>query len=275
MKTVYNTKLILIRGLLIIFLLNIFIPSSAQFEATILEDDSISNIDNNYTEIPEYGSSIEDKAPDFRIPSEKKIDEFQNDKRFQYEKTDYGAYSNWFYKIIIVLLDIIKDFFDGVNPITPNGLVDLINVLKIIGIIAVISIIILIILKLKGRKFRSKLGKKKLDTPPIDIYSENVHEMDFNTLIENALKNKDYRLVIRFMYLKNLKKLTDNGIINWSINKTNYSYQHEINDQNLRSRFLDTTIIFDYVWYGEFPINENNFSKACDELNQFNKMIGK
>ncbi len=272
MKTVYNTKLILIRGLLIIFLLNIFIPSSAQFEATILEDDSLSNIDNNYTEIPEYGSSIEDKAPDFRIPSEKKIEEFQNDKRFQYETPDYKTYSKLFYKLI-VLLDRINDFFDGVNRITPNGF--LVTVLKIIGIIAVISIIVLIILKLKGRKFRSKFGKKKLDTPPIDIYSENVHEMDFNTLIENALKNKDYRLVIRFMYLKNLKKLTDNGIINWSINKTNYSYQHEINDQNLRSRFLDTTIIFDYVWYGEFPINENNFSKACDELNQFNKMIGK
>lgn len=249
MKTVYNTKLILIRGLLIIFLLNIFIPSSAQFEATILEVDSISNIDNNYTEILEYGSSIEDKAPDFRIPSEKKIEKFQNDKRFQYESK--APTPTWLNK----LKDNIKGIFGYLL------------------IIAIVGLIVFVILKLKG--FR----RHKLNTSPISIYSDNVpedvHKMDFDMLIGNALKNKDYRLVVRFMYLKNLKKLTDNGIINWNINKTNYSYLQEIKDNDLRSKFLDTTFIFDYVWYGEFMINELNFSKAYDVLNQFNKMIGK
>lgn len=107
----------------------------------------------------------------------------------------------------------------------------------------------------------------------IDIYTENVHNMNFDELIANALKNKDYRLVVRFLYLKNLKLMSDKEIIDWSTNKTNYSYQYEIKNNSLRNKFLEATLIFDYVWYGEFALDESQFSEINRRMNEFNNMV--
>ena len=112
-----------------------------------------------------------------------------------------------------------------------------------------------------------------MDTPEIDIYTENVHNMDFDSLIANALKNKDYRLVIRFLYLKNLKLLTDKEFIEWKPNKTNYSYQYEIENQTVRSQFMEMTLIFDYIWYGEFIPDEANFPIIYNRMESFSKTI--
>ena len=244
----------------------LFSRAQSDDDTILVGDDFFEQIaDSTYVEKEDHKPVIENIAPIFRIPSEKKIEEFQNDKRFQYE-TPQPKTLSWLDKLKYKIIDFFLELFSGVAR---SGAA------SFIVILAVIAIVVFIIFKLTGIKFRSIFGKQKLDTPPIDIYSENVHEMDFDTLIANALKNKDYRLVVRFMYLKNLKKLTDNGVIAWNINKTNYSYQFEIKDITLRDKFLDTTFIFDYVWYGEFPIDEMNFSRAYDELNQFNQMIGK
>ena len=80
-------------------------------------------------------------------------------------------------------------------------------------------------------------------------------------------------MATRFLYLKNLKLLSDKLIIKWNINKTNYSYQHEIKDAAIRSGFLETTFIFDYVWYGEFPVDEYQYSIVENRMNDFNKMV--
>lgn len=250
-----------------VFLMSFTVFSYAQTDVVAPDDEVFLSEDNSHVEISEQVYETSNKAPDFRVPSEKKIDDFRKDKRFQYkDASKITPPPSWFNKIIYQIADLFSKLFSGV---VGSG------ALGFIAILIIIAIIVLIIFKLTGVKFRSIFGKQKLDTPPINIYTENVHEMEFDALIENALKNKDYRLVIRFMYLKNLKELTDKGIINWNINKTNYSYQHEIKDNNLRSKFLDTTFIFDYVWYGEFPVDEMNFSTAYNELNQFNEMIGK
>lgn len=213
-------------------------------------------------------NGIADNPVQFRVPSEDKIIEYQNDSRFQYGKTFFLA------KLAQKLIYWIGDLLDGVFRSTS----DLSGIGKILvyclATILIIVIVVFIILKLTGIDLKTLLGKKKIDTPEIEIYTENVHEMNFDSLISSALKNKDYRLATRFLYLKNLKQLTDNEIIKWNINKTNYSYQYEIKDANLRSKFLETTFIFDYVWYGEFPVDEYQFSTVERSMNDFSKMAG-
>lgn len=199
---------------------------------------------------------------DFRVPDKNKIKEFKNDHRFNYNEPERG----------ISLWDRIKFWFydmfnDIVRAVSNTGIPG------VVVILVIVLIVCLIILKVLGVDYRKVLGKKEIDTPEIDIYTENVHEMDFDTLISNALRNKDYRLVVRFMYLKNLKLLSDKEIIDWKANKTNYSYQYEISNSSLRSRFLDTTLIFDYIWYGEFPLDETKYSEINIRMNDFNKMI--
>ncbi|NDV70328.1 hypothetical protein [Dysgonomonas sp. 25] len=204
------------------------------------------------------------QAPEYRLPPEEKIEEFREDNRFRYDIELYKA--SWWERFKSWLADML-------GSVLTSGTTW--GIMGYVFIFVLILVIVLIILKLAGVNVGTMIGRKKLDAPSIDIYSENVHEMDFDTLISNALKNKDYRLVVRFMYLKNLKALADKEFIKWNETKTNSSYQYEIQDNALRDRFLDTTFIFDYVWYGEFPIDENGFSKAYSELDEFNKLVSR
>lgn len=199
---------------------------------------------------------------DFRVPDKEKIKEFKKDNRFIYNEPVRG----------VSLWDRIKYWiFSKISDIL--GLVSDSGVPGVIVIIIIVLILCLIILRVLGVDYRKVLGKKNIDTPEIDIYTENVHEMNFDTLIANALKNRDYRLVVRFLYLKNLKLLSDKEIIDWSANKTNYSYQYEISDFTLRTKFLEVTLIFDYIWYGEFPLDEGKYLDINTRMNDFNKMI--
>jgi hypothetical protein len=208
-------------------------------------------------------SETQQATTNFRVPDKKKIEEYKKDNRFNYKQVERSA-SLWD-KIKYWFWDLISDIL---SVAARSGIP------SFVVVIIITLVLCLIIMKVAGVNYRTILGKKEIDTPAIDIYTENVHEMDFDTLIANAIKNKDFRLAIRFMYLKNLKLLSDKEVIEWNPNKTNYSYQYEIRSSSLRSKFLEATLIFDYIWYGEFPLNEPNFTEAYSRLNDFNKMIG-
>ncbi len=210
-------------------------------------------------------SVVESPPVDVRIPAKDKIEEFKKDSRFDYAKNNQqGAQISWWDRLWYNISEFIGNLLGSVAD---SG------ALSFVVITICILMVCFLLLKLLGVDYRTVLGKKKIDTPEIDIYTENVHDMNFDALISNALQNRDYRLAIRFLYLKNLKSLSDKEIITWNANKTNYSYQYEIRNNNLRNKFLETTLIFDYVWYGEFPVEEIRFSDISSRLNDFSNMI--
>lgn len=250
----HNINIFFIRIVFILSILLISTTISAQSDSTIVV---ISN----------PSSSVEWESTNYRIPSDKTIEKYREDIRFQYGDAFFGA--NLIEKASNILGFLISSFLHAIS--SSNGGLSIL--FYIFAGVLIIGIIVLIILKAKGVKLKSLFGKKKMDTPEIDFYTEDVNTMDFNILIASALKNNNYRLAIRFLYLRNLKKLSDNLIIKWNINKTNYSYQYEINDTELRSKFIDTTHIFDYVWYGEFKVDENQYTLVENIMDDFNKMI--
>lgn len=204
---------------------------------------------------------IQEKV-NIRIPDKSKIEEYRKDPRFEYKKEERGL--SWWNRILLAINNFINNLL---GTIAESGM------LSIVVLLIIVVVICLIVLKLIGVDYRTLLGKKELDKSDIDIYTENVHEMNFDALISNALRNKDYRLAVRFLYLKNLKQMSDKDIIEWSAHKTNYSYQYEIQNSLLRSKFLETTLIFDYVWYGEFELDESKFTEVDSRMGDLNKMI--
>lgn len=246
--------------ILIVFLLLISLHGAAQnqFEAPIITSDS--TITNNV----EWGT-LEN-----RIPTEEQISKYQKDSRFDYEKGP-----SLFTQILQFIQSIWAKLYDSGRE-AASGWGGFVRVLLyILAGLFVVGVIVLIILKLKGVKLRSLLGKKKVDAPDIDIYSEDVNVMDFSTLISSALKNKNYRLATRFLYLRNLKTMSDNEIIVWSAHKTNISYQYEIKDYDLRAGFMEVTYIFDYIWYGEFPIDKALYEDVENRMSNFNKRVSR
>lgn len=100
---------------------------------------------------------------------------------------------------------------------------------------------------------------------------ENIEQIDFDKLIKKAIKNNNYRLATRYMYLKSLKVLTHKKAIEWHYDKTNTDYLNEISNLKLKQLFKRVSYIYDYVWYGEFPIDEASFNKNKNDFEQLIK----
>ncbi|RVU01921.1 DUF4129 domain-containing protein [Mucilaginibacter limnophilus] len=98
---------------------------------------------------------------------------------------------------------------------------------------------------------------------------ENIHEIDFDSEIENAIALRNFRLAVRLQYLKCLKQLSDAGLINWQIDKTNTAYYYELTNPVQREAFGSITRRFEYVWYGDFPIDEHAFGNINVLFQQF------
>lgn len=115
----------------------------------------------------------------------------------------------------------------------------------------------------------------KKETKTIDGFSyveEDIKQIDFDKLINEALKSSNFRLATRYLYLKSLKVLANKQTIEWHFEKTNSDYLNEIKDSNLKAVFKRISYIYDYVWYGEFPIDEGRFNKNKDDFNQLLKL---
>ena len=98
------------------------------------------------------------------------------------------------------------------------------------------------------------------------------HE-DINELIQNAINNGNYRLAIRFYYLLILKKMSEKELIGWEMQKTNDDYVNELEKEEIRNPFRHITRMYDYTWYGDFPIDEAKYLKAEKEFSALRKTL--
>ena len=135
-------------------------------------------------------------------------------------------------------------------------------------------LIVYVILKVVGIDLLRLFRKKQAVTEvPYTEYLENIHEINFDEAIENALLIKDHRLAVRLLYLRCLKQLSDSNLINWKIEKTNNVYLNEIADAEQRRQFSVVTRQFEYVWYGDFPVDVQSFQNINAIFQEFKNRL--
>jgi Domain of unknown function (DUF4129) len=103
---------------------------------------------------------------------------------------------------------------------------------------------------------------------------EDIHSIDFNRDIEEAIHQQQYRVAIRLMYLRSLKLLSDKNLIDFKPNKTNFDYTGELADTDFARGFSGITMVYEYAWYGEFPIDEEIFARLRVYFSDYFKIIG-
>lgn len=139
------------------------------------------------------------------------------------------------------------------------------------GIIAILAaMVIFVIFKLLGLDLKIILGKSKSIEVPFSESLDNIHEINFSEEIQQAITNGNYRLAVRLCYLSTLKKLNDRSLISWQPEKTNRTYIEEITDPLIKQQFTLLTTQFEYIWYGEFFIDKENFSGIKNNFDLFN-----
>ena len=104
---------------------------------------------------------------------------------------------------------------------------------------------------------------------------ELIKNKDLVQLIKQAIEQHNLRLAIRYYYLLLLQQLQEVAIIEWEQQKTNNDYIVEIQNIELRNSFKKLTRLYDFVWYGNFEINEIEFEKATQQFQLTQQLIQK
>jgi hypothetical protein len=144
----------------------------------------------------------------------------------------------------------------------------LLKVLAVGVILFVIYLIVKAIMNGEGRWVFGKSSDKKVIN--YDEIEKNLHLVDFEKLIKEATKSGENRLLIRYYYLWLLKKLAAKEIIDWDVEKTNSDYIYEIKSEKLKGEFSYLSYLYNYIWYGEFKLEEEMLAKA---VKSFEKTI--
>ena len=100
-------------------------------------------------------------------------------------------------------------------------------------------------------------------------FSENIHKINFEELIADAISRRDYRKAVRLHFLKLLKELTDNNLITWQIDKTNNDYSIELSNSKFSSKFKELVLMYEYIWYGDLQLDEENFKSSILKFKEF------
>lgn len=191
---------------------------------------------------------------------EKQIEALKNNPDLQYTTTQNNNNSLW-ERLMSIFYNWLDELF--ANPESRQIFKVVINVISTL-------LIIYAILKIIGVDTASLLtgrGQAKADG---SYFSEkDIHHINFEKEIEKAISDHNYRLAVRLLYLKNLKYLADTKKVDWKPHKTNADYLREIPAGTLKNAFADITYVFDYVWYGNFQIDEPMFEKAKMAFAQF------
>lgn len=161
----------------------------------------------------------------------------------------------------------IKEWFNIVDEKKAKSITNyIIKALYIIVFIIVLYVIIKTFLKGEGGWV---FGRSPTQTDiNATVLKEDLLETDYDEWIVKAESKKDFRLAVRYYYLKVLKALTEKNMIEWDNEKTNHDYYREIKDVELRGLFEFISYIYDYCWYGEFQIDENEYNTVREKFKQ-------
>jgi hypothetical protein len=138
-----------------------------------------------------------------------------------------------------------------------------------------ISFILFILYKLF---FTKGFFQKNIITNKVNELAENEaanDSSDYDKLFAQAVNNNDYRLAVRYMYLRSLQRLAENKLVQLAAGKTNYQYINELNNTIYKDDFLWLVLSYEYIWYGEFEPDNKVFAELQTSFNQFNNRLQK
>lgn len=136
----------------------------------------------------------------------------------------------------------------------------------------IIFILIRVALGLDFR-FWNSTTKHQKKVEKLIYEDEDIHEINLEVLLKQAIENKEFRLAIRYYYLSTLKVLSTKQLIYYHKDKTNSEYLFEIENSAIRTQFSYLSYVYSYVWYGEFPVDETNFRIAENKYQSFLKSL--
>jgi hypothetical protein len=158
-------------------------------------------------------------------------------------------------------------FLEGLGRLLESKTVR--NVFYLLVILAVIWIIYRLVVVNNLFVFDSR---KKLNTA--DSGEDAEPEGRIRERIEAAIKNGDYRLATRLLYIETLQWLDQLQLIRYKADTTNQEYVKQMDQTSKGKEFRQLTRVFDFVWYGRFDVSREKFEVIHKNFKSFNQSAG-
>jgi hypothetical protein len=113
-------------------------------------------------------------------------------------------------------------------------------------------------------------SRSRYHTGADDIISE---EDNLDELIATAEQQGNFRQAVRYRYRKLLKDMDERKLIKLDAKRTNWDYVSSLSGNPLKKQFLLLTRAYEYIWYGEFNINNEQYEYVKTEFQAINKSI--
>jgi hypothetical protein len=187
-------------------------------------------------------------------------------KEFNYDIKD-GESQNILARFLNWLMNGLRDVF-GID--LPPGITQILEyiIYALMGALAVY----LLVRFLTGETATAIFRKKEASIVHLNLAEEHIESLDLDALISEAIQQKDYRLAIRYQYLKVLKTLSQQQIIEWHYEKTNQDYENEIKAPKTKLLFKDVSYLYDHIWYGEKEIDDKKYEVAQKKFANLNNV---
>jgi len=195
------------------------------------------------------------------------LTERYTDQEFKYDQ-NYGESKNLLDEFFNWLSHWLKDLFQvDLAPVSAENL-------KIIVYCVLGAFAIFLLIKFFMKEKSIGLLKKS-DHELVDINLSEIHieEFDLDKNIEQAVRSDNYRLAIRYQYLKVLKTLSLQNFIEWHFDKTNSDYISEIKRDEIKEEFKQLSYIYEHVWYGGHEIDATTYDRTNSNFTLLFKII--
>ncbi|GAB1309372.1 hypothetical protein KH5_20550 [Urechidicola sp. KH5] len=202
----------------------------------------------------------------------KQFEAYKNDPDFNYTEPEsktglFNQFTNW----LIRVLERLFEWLFGVEEAV-GYLASFLRWLPYIILGILILAIVYFFVKLNVKSIEN--SKREKASVFLSDDEEIIRKQQIEALIKQAVSDSNYRLAVRFYYLLILQKLQEKELIVWQQQKTNADYIHELNSSDLRVKFIDITRLYDFVWYGSFEIDEQDYLNISHKFESIKVEIG-
>jgi len=202
------------------------------------------------------------------------MSKYRDSIQFNYDenvKAKGKAGASLWHRFWVWIWKMIEKIFGGHSSPTHQTQPPSFAFMKYVLLAIVLGLLIFVIIKMAGMNMANIFNRtpKNINIPYTESL-ENIHQITFEEEIEKALDQRNYRLAIRLLYLSTLKQLNDADLIHWQADKTNSAYVNELTDAGKRQSFSILTRQFEYVWYGDFPVDKPSFQNINTLFHDFN-----
>lgn len=154
------------------------------------------------------------------------------------------------------------------------------GLVRLVGLFpfAIVSLVVscaglLVYLYLRRNGYLFKKTKQDTDkmVKPAD---EELDAETYHQQIEQAISSGKFRTAVRLLYLQTLRVLVDKEIITYGREKTNAAYLRSLASTPWYKAFAALTLDYEYIWYGEVPVNDEQFNVIHRKFRQFMNELG-